>query len=89
MADALARPCPHCLGPLTPRNFGIDPARPTSRGGGWGLDNLRVLCMRCNETKGALTEAEFASLLALLATWPEEARRATLARLGAGGRVGR
>jgi hypothetical protein len=42
--------------------------------------------MRCNEIKGALTEAEFASLLALLATWPEEARRATLARLRAGGR---
>jgi len=80
---------PSCRGPLTARNFGLDHATPTSRGGGWGLDDLRVTCLRCNEIKGALTEDEFESLLALLATWPDEARRGTLARLRAGGRVGR
>ncbi len=45
--------------------------------------------MRCNETKGALTEGEFTALLTPLAAWPDEARRGTLARLRAGGRVGR
>jgi hypothetical protein len=75
--------------PLTPEGFGLDHATPTSRGGGWGLSNLRVVCMRCNETKGALTEDELTALLALLARWPDEARRGTLARLRAGGRVGR
>ncbi len=89
VADAVGRPCRHCGVTLTARAFGIDHAQPTSRGGGWGLDNLRVVCMRCNEAKGALSEEEFTALLALLATWPDEARRGTLARLRAGGRAGR
>jgi hypothetical protein len=38
--------------------------------------------------EGALTEDEFTALLALLATWPDEARRGTLARLRAGDRLG-
>lgn len=86
VAEALELPCPYCRGKLTPKAFGLDHATPTSRGGGWGVDNLRVVCMRCNETKGALTDEEFSALLALLAAWPEEARRGTLARLRAGGR---
>lgn len=65
------------------------PRRPHQSLRPWSLDNHRVVCMRCNEIKGGLTEAEFASLLALLANWPEETCRATLARLRAGGTVGR
>jgi 5-methylcytosine-specific restriction endonuclease McrA len=68
------------------RHRRISRARPTSRGGSLGRDNLRVCCMRCNEIKGRLDDEEFCSLVALIAAWPTEARTDVLMRLRAGGR---
>jgi 5-methylcytosine-specific restriction endonuclease McrA len=80
--------CPDCGGPLTTANFSLDHRHPVCRGGGHALANLAVTCAACNRAKGPLTAAEYRQLLALLAAWPAEARRHTLARLRAGGRVG-
>ncbi len=78
--------CPFCGTRLTERNFSIDHEQPTSRGGAHAFANLHVTCRRCNEIKGPLSTAEFAQLLAVLLTWPAEARRNVLARLRAGAR---
>lgn len=77
--------CPYCRAALTAATFGLDHAEPTSRGGSWGLDNLVVCCQACNQAKGPLTAAEYAALLALLATWPEPAARDLIARLRSAG----
>ncbi len=65
----------------------VDHERPTSRSGAHAFANLHVTCKRCNEIKGPLsTAAEFAQLLAVLLSWPADARRSVLARLRAGAR---
>lgn len=81
--------CPFCRGPITEANFGIDHADPVCRSGGFDFANLIVCCMPCNSAKGPLTATEFRALLAILATWPEQARKNTLARLKAGARYAR
>ena len=85
--DALHLPCCYCRCPLLAATFSVDHADPVSRGGGFALENLRVVCRRCNEAKGALDDLEFSDLLALLRTWPDAARKGTLRRLRAGGRA--
>src|SRR5881394_2039333 len=55
----LGLPCPFCQALLTPGNFSIDHADPASRRGSFARDNLIVCCLRCNQTKGPLTEEEF------------------------------
>src|SRR5947209_5509699 len=81
-----AGPCPFCGRPLTDRNFSFDHAEPVCRGGAFDFANLTVCCLDCNAAKGPLTMGEFTALLAVLAHWPEDARRNTLARLRAGAR---
>ena len=56
----------------------------TARAGAWELDNVQVICLRCNQVKGALTAREFDELNTLLHTWPSEARQCVLRRLRAG-----
>ena len=84
------RRCRHCATRLTVANFSIDHATPLSRGGGNTYLDIAVICQRCNEIKGALTDAEFDSLLALIHQWKETAgAQDVLRRLRAGGRVRR
>jgi 5-methylcytosine-specific restriction endonuclease McrA len=51
---------------LTEADCAIDHEQPTSRGGSHGLANVQVICRQCNETKAALTTAEFAQLVAAM-----------------------
>lgn len=76
-----------CDDPSTVANFRLDHGHPVSRGGGWGLANLRVLGVACNAARGPLSEQEWRERLAAMAEWPERVRRNTLSRLKAGHRV--
>jgi 5-methylcytosine-specific restriction endonuclease McrA len=82
-----AASCDYCGVALTTSNFTIDHMTPTSRSGPHVIRNLVVCCVRCNQTKGRLTHAEFHQLLDLLKTCPPAIRVDLLARLRAGARV--
>jgi 5-methylcytosine-specific restriction endonuclease McrA len=85
----LDTPCPSCGQPLKAANISVDHETPTSRAGGYGRANIRFLCLRCNQIKGALTANEFTELTTLLSTWPSEAAASVLRRLRAGGQFTR
>jgi hypothetical protein len=46
-------------GDLAELNFSVDHRDPTSRGGSFSIRNTDIVCLRCNQIKGALTRAEF------------------------------
>jgi hypothetical protein len=62
----------------------MDHRIPLSRGGGAGLGNLGLACAVCDNAKGPLLESEYASLLALLASWDDGAAQSLLIRLRGG-----
>jgi len=78
--------CPYCGQELKAANISVDHEVPTSRDGAWTAANIRFICVRCNQIKGALTAKEFSELTTLLHTWPSEAAACVLRRLRAGGR---
>lgn len=47
--------CGYCKVELLLSNCGLDHVVPTSRGGGLGLDNLQLICQRCNFCKGSMS----------------------------------
>jgi len=85
----LHTPCIYCGEELKPANFSVDHEVPTSRDGSWTAKNIRFICVRCNQIKGALTGKEFSELNTLLHTWPSAAIASVLRRLRAGGRLTR
>lgn len=78
--------CSYCYVPLTERNFSLDHDLPLARGGTFALSNLRVICMRCNDTKGALRREEFMYIRALEVSSPE-GWQDVARRLRAGGKA--
>src|SRR5205085_833447 len=62
----LHTPCPYCGQELKAANLSVDHEVPTSRDGSWSGQNIRIVCDRCNQIKGALTTAEFSELTTLL-----------------------
>jgi 5-methylcytosine-specific restriction endonuclease McrA len=72
---------------LKAANISVDHETPTSRARSWTTANIRFICVRCNQIKGALTAKEFSELTTLLNTWPSEAGASVLRRLRAGGRA--
>jgi len=79
--------CSYCAAPLTLLNFSADHRLPTSRGGSYQAANLVIVCERCNQCKGPLTDEEYLDLLVLLNQWLPQPRQNVLSRLRAGGRV--
>lgn len=79
--------CPFCGITITAETFGVDHNQPVARGGEHRLANLTVCCQPCNSAKGPLTGNEFAQLMSVVASWPSEIAKHTLARLKAGARV--
>jgi len=78
----------HGQQPITVANFSVDHREPTSRGGGsFSIRNTDIVCLGCNQIKGALTRAEFDALMDCISEWNEQAKRSLLARLRAGGRL--
>jgi len=67
--------CRYCHSHFTIEGIAVDHAKPLSRGGSPGLDNLDYPCRPCNNRKGEMDPIEFTKLLAFLDTIP-------LARIG-------
>jgi 5-methylcytosine-specific restriction endonuclease McrA len=67
--------CRYCNTHFTIEGIAVDHAKPLSRGGSPGLENLDYPCRPCNNRKGEMDPVEFKKLLAFLETIP-------LARIG-------
>ena len=76
--------CFYCKKLLTDEDISVDHAQPVSRGGDFGIDNLRVCCKGCNGAKNSMNEQEYIALLKLLEGFDEVTKRSVLARLRAG-----
>ncbi len=72
--------CRYCRTHFTIDGIAVDHAKPLSRGGSPGLDNLDYPCRPCNNRKGEMDPVEFLKLLAFLETIPL-ARISVLKRL--------
>ena len=72
--------CQYCHSVFTIEGIAVDHAKPLSRGGSPGLDNLDYPCRPCNNRKGEMDPIEFIKLLAFLETIPL-ARISVLKRL--------
>ena len=81
--------CPYCQGELTARNFSVDHIIPTSRGGNYGWQNLKVCCRSCNRIKGSLTGDELEDLTTATRLWPSFVRANLFARLKCGANIAR
>ena len=87
--EALRGKCPYCGCDPAACNFSVDHAVPTSRGGGYGWQNLKICCAACNRVKGPLTPQEFKDLRNAMRDWPRSIQKNLLARLRAGSSVAR
>jgi 5-methylcytosine-specific restriction endonuclease McrA len=67
--------CRYCNTHFTIEGIAVDHAKPLSRAGSPGLENLDYPCRPCNNRKGEMDPVEFKKLLAFLETIP-------LARIG-------
>jgi 5-methylcytosine-specific restriction endonuclease McrA len=79
--------CAYCDIRLTPRSWSCDHAVPVSRGGGFELGNIAIVCKCCNLAKGNATADEFKGLLSLVESWHHVARQSLLTRLRIGGKA--
>lgn len=79
--------CYYCEGKITLSNLAADHKHPVSKGGQFTLANLAICDKKCNFQKGILTENEFVSLNAFLATQVSaESATDIRARLTTGGK---
>lgn len=79
--------CRYCSDALKPGNIGFDHATPPNRGGSLFVQNVDIICRRCNETKGSMTRDEFKWLrTSVFALMPEGAVD-VFRRLRAGGKI--
>lgn len=58
--------CPYCRAAIDVLSMELDHVIPLKRSGGPGLDNLEVICARCNKVKGELTGEEYKLVVAFL-----------------------
>lgn len=76
--------CCYCGVVLTTESLSLDHRKPISRGGSWALENLTVVCLRCNHVKGCLNHEEFGALMAVILRLSPQAQTSVLSRLRAG-----
>jgi 5-methylcytosine-specific restriction endonuclease McrA len=65
-------PCKYCSSVLDVRNMVCDHVVPLSCGGPSTLDNLEMICRRCNTRKGPLTSKEYTSVVEWLSNQSEQ-----------------
>jgi hypothetical protein len=73
--------CRYCHIPCALDGIAVDHAKPLSRGGSSGLENIDYPCRADNYRKGAMTMQEYGSLLAFLETQHPLMRQDVLSRL--------
>jgi len=66
MEHALKGTCCYCGCKLTVKTITPDHATAVATSGGWGLDNIKFCCQKCNWRKGILTADEFTWLVRIL-----------------------
>lgn len=77
--------CIFCDRVLTIHNFVYDHVIPVAKGGASSIENMQLICKRCNNIKGSLTQENLFLLLKWLDTQPEQFKKDILTKL-AGGR---
>ena len=60
------QPCPYCGHKLKYQNMSVDHMTPQSKGGEDSLDNIEVICGRCNRRKGTLDKKAYELLIGLI-----------------------
>ena len=73
--------CRYCKMAFTLDGIAIDHAKPLSRGGSTGLDNIDYTCRADNYRKGSMTMQEYGMLLSFLETQHPLMRQDVLSRL--------
>ena len=73
--------CRYCHAAFALDGIAVDHAKPLSRGGSAGLENIDYPCRADNYRKGAMTMQEYGSLLAFLDTQHPLMRQDVLSRL--------
>jgi hypothetical protein len=73
--------CRYCKMAFALDGIAVDHAKPLSRGGSAGLENIDYPCRADNYRKGAMTMQEYGSLLAFLETQHPLMRQDVLSRL--------
>jgi len=73
--------CRYCKMAFALDGIAVDHAKPLSRGGSAGLENIDYPCRADNYRKGAMTMQEYGSLLAFLETQHPLVRQDVLSRL--------
>ena len=75
------KPCVYCSKALVVSNMACDHIIPLSMGGGSVINNLHIVCGRCNTRKGPLTHKDYKNLLKSLAKLPEDVVKYVLRKL--------
>ncbi len=81
ITGSLGNKCIYCNEGLDVKNMSLDHDTPTARGGDSSLNNLKIVCKRCNRRKGILTRSEYKILLEFIFRMKEEARKYILKKL--------
>ena len=79
--ESYGRECIYCDQNLVVSNMACDHIIPLSMGGGSIIDNLHIVCGRCNTRKGPLTDKDYRKLLESLAKLPEDVVKYVLRKL--------
>ena len=79
--SAYGRKCKYCINILKVNNMVCDHIMPLSGGGDSTLDNLQMICARCNTRKGPLTDKAYGKLLAWLKRQNQNTRDYILRKL--------
>jgi len=85
--ETLGTPCHYCATPITESNFSFDHVIPLARNGTFADHNIDIICQRCNQIKGKLTNNEFFQLFRVINTWHQTAKNDILSRLRFGTRM--
>ncbi len=79
--NVIGSPCKYCFEIIDAKNISIDHDNPLSRGGENDVNNIRLICKRCNVRKGKLNGLEYSMILKILRKMEKDAREYILNKL--------
>lgn len=78
--SALGKKCPYCKEELKADVISLDHIIPRSVGGEDSIENLEIICDRCNRMKGELKKKEYEKLLEQIDTFKRKKARQYIKR---------